>query len=95
MVLTHTVTIELQQKLLDGSLDKASAMCVGVVDVRDVALAHVRAMSATDMVPNRHGQYRYITSTEKSYAQIELADFLSNKREKIYHVFWLAGKAFS
>lgn len=63
--------------VLDGSLSAAGPLkgCpLGVVDVRDVAFAHVGAMEIAEA-----GGKRFIVSSEKAYNKIELCDFLGDK----------------
>lgn len=43
-----STSIEMVQKLLDGSIPLAPQMGIGVIDVRDVAAAHVAALNAPD-----------------------------------------------
>ena len=54
------------KSLIDGSITKIRSACFGVVDVRDVALAHVNAQNAEDLgQPNIFGQHRFILSSSE------------------------------
>ncbi len=51
-----STSIEMVQKLLDGSIPLAPNMGIGVVDIRDVVTAHVAALEAPDAVV-RNGRF--------------------------------------
>jgi nucleoside-diphosphate-sugar epimerase len=74
-------SVQFMQALLDGSMRQTGPSSFGVVDVRDVALAHINAMTKEGMTPNMYGQFRYIVSSEKSFPQQDLADMLTSSGE--------------
>lgn len=71
------------KSVLDGSMKKVGAISLGVIDVRDVAQAHVNAM----FVPliqgtgalNKHGEARFILSSSRSYSMLELVQMLHQR----------------
>lgn len=70
-------SITFMKRLLEGELaDGAPAMAFGVVDVRDVALAHVRALDA----PDANGK-RFILSSPESYSMLELSDMVKTHKD--------------
>ena len=62
------------RSLIDGSTDSVSAAAFGVVDVRNVAQAHVNAMTVDLNLPglkNRSGEARFVLSSQKSISREE------------------------
>lgn len=70
----HLSSLRLIGRLLDGSLPAAPKLWLGIVDVRDVADLHLRAM--TD--PSAAGQ-RYIASSGASVCLPDVARFLRER----------------
>jgi len=67
------------RRLLDGTVTELSGYAVGFVDVRNVAEAQVNAMTLdldTPGVKNKHGEARFILSSEETWPQIEIANAL-------------------
>ncbi|KPH14402.1 aldehyde reductase [Chryseobacterium sp. ERMR1:04] len=67
-------SFELLTNLLDGSMKKVPNIPLNIVDVRDVADLHIRAM----MNPNANGQ-RFIASADGQISLPEIAKLLKNK----------------
>lgn len=78
-----STSIEMVQKLLDGSIPMTPHMGVGVVDIRDVAAAHVAALNAPDDVV-RDGRF---PMQEKFLWLAEMASILRERAPE------LAGKS--
>ena len=56
-------SVSFMRSLIDGSTDSVSAAAFGVVDVRNVAQAHVNAMTVDLNLPglkNRSGEARFV-----------------------------------
>merc|ERR1712125_1550 len=74
---TSSQSINFLKSLLDGTRKKAEYGGVGVVDVRDVADAHYRAMTAalTDEsgALNKYKQARFLLGSKRSYSVLEIA----------------------
>jgi nucleoside-diphosphate-sugar epimerase len=66
-----STSIEVFKRLLDGSIPATNDVSFGIVDVRDVADLHLRAM----LSPEANGQ-RFIASAASSVSLFEIADFL-------------------
>lgn len=71
---TVTSSLQIIQKLLDGELKATPQMNFGIVDVRDVAAAHLRAME----LPAANGQ-RFILQAGETLSLHEVAMILKNK----------------
>eukprot|EP00343_Euplotes_focardii_P008194 CAMPEP_0205818472 /NCGR_PEP_ID=MMETSP0206-20130828/389_1 /ASSEMBLY_ACC=CAM_ASM_000279 /TAXON_ID=36767 /ORGANISM="Euplotes focardii, Strain TN1" /LENGTH=331 /DNA_ID=CAMNT_0053110855 /DNA_START=30 /DNA_END=1025 /DNA_ORIENTATION=+ len=61
-----------------GAKEGAMPMVLGCVDVRDVGLAHIRAAERSEATGKR-----FILSSEKAYAQLEMAAMIKAALEKI------------
>jgi len=73
-------SIQFMRGLVDGSTTEVTGAAFGVVDVRHVATAHVAAMTvdlATPGLKNKHGEARFIVSSDRSYPQIEVCKALA------------------
>ncbi|GFP76344.1 SDR family oxidoreductase [Clostridium fungisolvens] len=66
------------EKLLDGSMKAIPNMSLNIVDVRDVADLHIRAMAN----PKAKGQ-RFIASADGKISMVEIIALLKNKRPDI------------
>jgi len=66
----EATSIKFVRDLLNGTIKEVPAAAFGLVDVRDVALAHIRAFEN----PNAKG--RYMVTTERSYPRLEMANIL-------------------
>ena len=77
-----STSIEIVKKLLDGSIPLAPKMGIGVIDVRDVAKAHVAALMAPDAVV-KDGRFpmqeKFMWLTQMSQALRTLAPELAKK----------------
>lgn len=71
---TVTSSLQIIQRLLNGSLKATPRMNFGIVDVRDVADAHLRAME----IPRAKGQ-RFIAQAGKTLSLHEVAMILREK----------------
>ena len=72
------------RSLIDGSTDSVSAAAFGVVDVRNVAQAHVNAMTVDLNLPglkNCNGEARFVLSSQQSISREEIAKALHNSTE--------------
>lgn len=71
-------SITFMKRLLEGEFaaDGAPAMAFGVVDVRDVARAHVRALD----VPEANGK-RFILSSQRAFSTLELSDMVKAHKD--------------
>jgi len=65
---------ELLQKVMDGSMKALPNISLGIVDVRDVADLHIRAMTN----PQAKGQ-RFLALSGGTMSLLEIADFLKNE----------------
>jgi len=82
-------------KVVKGMLEhpkgeKASPACFGVVDVRDVAKAHIQAALYTGKTPTRESA-RYLVSSETSYTMFEMADMMRDEYGAKYSIPTVAG----
>jgi len=71
---TVTSSMQIIQRLMNGDLKATPNMNFGIVDVRDVADAHLRAME----IPEANGQ-RFITQAGKTLSLHEVAMILRDK----------------
>lgn len=82
-------SIRFLKSLLDGSKDEVGADAFGVVDVRDVAQAHVNAMTASLTIDsgafNSNNEARFILSSERTYSMLELATMLHGSPDLRHH----------
>ena len=77
-------SVSFMRSLIDGSTDSVSAAAFGVVDVRNVAQAHVNAMTVDLNLPglkNRSGEARFVLSSQESISREEIAKVLHNSTE--------------
>jgi nucleoside-diphosphate-sugar epimerase len=68
-------SVKFMKRLIDGSMLEVGGAAFGVVDVRNVAQAHVGAMTVDLEAPglrNTHGEARFILSSEVTYPLIEV-----------------------
>jgi len=68
---------ELLQKVMDGSMKALPNISLGIVDVRDVADLHIRAMTS----PQAKGQ-RFLALSGGTMSLMEIADLLRHKMPK-------------
>ena len=71
-------SLELIQHLLDGSMRLVLNIPLNIVDVRDVADLHIRAMTT----PKANGQ-RFIASADSQISLLEIATLLKNKMPNV------------
>lgn len=68
-------SVKFMKALIDGSLKEVGGAAFGVIDVRNVAQAHIAAMTVDLETPglrNSHGEARFILSSEDTFPQIEV-----------------------
>jgi len=63
-------SIKFVRDLLNGNAKDVPAAAFGLIDVRDAALAHIRA------IENPHAKGRYMVTSEKAYLRLEIANIL-------------------
>lgn len=71
-------SFEILKHLLDGSMKAVPDIPLNIVDVRDVADLHIRAMTN----PNANGQ-RFIASADGKISMPEIAELLKNKMPEV------------
>ena len=84
---SDAASIVFQKNMFNGVTKKMTANSFGVVDVRDVAQAHVTAMTVDLNEPglkNAQGQARFILSSPNSYPHIEIANTIRNAKDGLF-----------
>ena len=84
---SDAASITFQKNMFNGVTKKMTANSFGVVDVRNVAQAHVNAMTIdleTPGLKNIHGQARFILSSENSIPHIDIANAIRHAKQGSY-----------